>query len=78
MKIHSNAKTTPRTRALIVQRVEVEGWTVAETAEAFGISERTVYKWRARGRNEGVQGLQDRSSSPRRLDCRNRPIRLGS
>jgi transposase-like protein len=57
MKIHSNAKTTPRTRALIVQRVEVEGWTVAETAEAFGVSERTVYKWwraRAGGRRRGA------------------------
>jgi transposase InsO family protein len=66
MKIHSNAKTTPRTRAVIVQRVEVEGWTVAETAEAFGVSERTVYKWRARGREEGVAGLHDRPSRPRR------------
>ena len=51
MKIHSNAKTTPRTRAVIVQRVEVEGWTVAETAAAFGVSDRTVYKWRARLRS---------------------------
>ena len=58
MKMHRNARTTPKARALIVQRVDAEGWSVAETAEAFGVSERTVYKWRARfpARGGGVAG----------------------
>jgi transposase InsO family protein len=55
---------------LIVQRVELEGWTVAETAEAFGVSERTVHKWRARGRQDRLTGLQDRSSRPWRTPHR--------
>ena len=57
MKLHRNARTTPKARALIVQRVDREGWSVDETADAFGVSPRTVYKWRARHRNEGVRGL---------------------
>jgi hypothetical protein len=30
MRVHANAKTTPKPRALIVQRADEEGWTVAE------------------------------------------------
>jgi len=48
----------------MVQRVLEEGWTVPETAEAAGISERTVYKWLARYRAKGIVGLLDRSSRP--------------
>lgn len=64
MKLHPNAKTTPKSRALIVQRVEKDGWSVEETAEAFGVSERTVHKWRHRWREGGVEGLEDRPSRP--------------
>ena len=70
MRVHRNAKTTPMARALIVQRVDAEGWTVAETAEAFGVSTRTVYKWRARLRTEGLRGLEDRRSVPARIPHR--------
>jgi transposase InsO family protein len=70
MRVHRNARTTPKARALIVQRVETESWSVGETAEAFGVSERTVYKWRARHRSEGVAGLEDRRSVPRRMPAR--------
>jgi transposase InsO family protein len=66
MKVHRNARTTPKARALIVQRVDAEGWSVDETADAFGVSTRTVYKWRARYRASGHGGLDDRSSVPRR------------
>lgn len=38
-----------------------EGWTVAEIAEAAGVSPRTVYKWLAR------ESVQNRSSQARRL-----------
>lgn len=70
MRVHRNAKTTPKARALIVQRVEAEGWTVEETAEAFGVSERTVHKWRARWRMGGEASLADRSSAPVRIPHR--------
>jgi transposase InsO family protein len=70
MRLHRNAKTTPMARVLIVQRVEAEGWTVAETAEAFGVSTRTVHKWRARLRAEGLAGVEDRRSVPARIPHR--------
>jgi len=70
MKLHGNAKTTPLARVLIVQRVDGEGWTVAETAEAFGVSTRTVHKWRARLRAEGPAGATDRRSVPDRIPHR--------
>jgi transposase InsO family protein len=66
MRLHRNARTTPKARALIVQRVETEGWSVEETADAAGVSTRTVYKWRARHRAHGFAGLHDRGSTPRR------------
>ncbi len=66
MNVHSNAKTTPKSRAVMVQRVEWEGWTVAETAEAFGVSERTVHKWRRRWREGGLKDLGDRATRPSR------------
>jgi transposase InsO family protein len=66
MNIHKNARTTPQSRALLVQRVLREHWPVSAVAIAFGISERTVYKWLARYRAEGVLGLQDRRSTAHR------------
>lgn len=64
MSEHHNAKTTPLGRQLLVDRVLRDRWSVQETAEAFGISVRTVYKWLARYRSEGISGLQNRSSRP--------------
>lgn len=66
MNIHKNARTTPQSRALLVHRVLREHWPVRAVAIAFGISERTVYKWLARYRTQGAPGLQDRSSAARR------------
>ena len=63
MKAHKNARTTPHNRALIVQRVLREGRTATSVAADFGVSERTVCKWLARYRAEGVLGLDNRSSS---------------
>ena len=54
------------TRRLIVQRVTQDRWTYAETAEAFSVSAPTVRKWVQRHDTEGVAGLEDRSSRPRR------------
>jgi hypothetical protein len=38
MNIHQNARLTPLGRAAMISRIETEGWSVARTAEAFGIS----------------------------------------
>jgi transposase InsO family protein len=70
MKLHANAKTCPRSRLLIVTRVQDEGWSLAAAAEAAGVSERTAAKWLARYRREGGPGLLDRSSAPRRIPQR--------
>lgn len=66
MNIHKNARTTPQSRALLIRRVLIERWPIAEVATSMGVSTRTVYKWLARYRNEGLGGLQDRSSVARR------------
>jgi hypothetical protein len=65
MKLHANARTCPRSRRLLVERVEVGGWSVARAARAAGVSERTAWKWLARWRAEGAQGLLDRHCRPR-------------
>jgi len=54
MNIHENARTTPQSRALLVHRVLREDWPVSAVAMAFGMSERTVYKWLARFHAEGL------------------------
>ena len=69
MKLHANAKTTPKTRLLLVQRME-SGWDAASAAEAVGVSRRCALKWLARYRAEGLAGLEDRSSAPRRIPHR--------
>jgi transposase InsO family protein len=65
MRLHANARTCPHTRLLLCQRVAA-GWQVAAAAEAVGVSARTAFKWLARYRDQGLQGLTDRSSRPRR------------
>jgi transposase InsO family protein len=70
MKLHGNARTCLHSRRLIVARVLEEGWTLARAAEAAGVSVRTISKWVARFRGEGVDGLADRSSAPRRVPAR--------
>ena len=64
---HKNARLTLHCRRLAIRRIEVEGWSVAKTAEGFAVSQRTVYRWLARFRAEGDAGLADRSSRPHRL-----------
>lgn len=64
LKLHANARTCPHSRRLAVDRVEVQGWTLAAAAEAAGVSVRTISKWRRRYRVEGEQGLLDRCSAP--------------
>jgi transposase InsO family protein len=66
MKLHGNARTCPKSRRLLVERVLQEGWSVTVAAAAAGVSERTVWRWLKRWRAEGERGLLDRSSRPRR------------
>jgi len=66
MHVHANARLTPAARLLLVQRVRHEGWSPTQAATAAGVSPRTVYKWLARYRDEGIAGLRDRSSRPHR------------
>jgi transposase InsO family protein len=70
MKLHANARTCPRSRRLVVERVEREGWTLAAAAEAAGVSVRTISKWRRRFREEREQGLLDRCSAPASVPSR--------
>jgi transposase InsO family protein len=69
MDIHKNARTTPHSRMLIVQRL-AEGWSVAAVADGLGVSPKTVRKWRNRHAVEGARGLQDRTSRPHRSPSR--------
>jgi transposase InsO family protein len=64
MKLHRNARSTPISRQLLVDRVLHQGWTYATAAEAAGVSRRTVGKWVQRYRDGGTTALEDRSSRP--------------
>lgn len=76
MNIHNNACLTPKGREILVRRVIDDGLRPEEAAQAAGVSVRTAYKWLKRFRNEGLSGLQDRSSRPQvcphRTSARNR------
>jgi transposase InsO family protein len=75
MRLHANARTCPKSRQLLVDRIE-EGWSVMEAAEAAGISARTARRWLARWRAEAAQGLRDRSSAPKRIPHKTPPERV--
>jgi transposase len=62
---HRRARLTPFGRLLLVSRVLEEGWSVPAAAESLGVSRATAHKWIKRFREEGVAGLEDRSSAPR-------------
>jgi transposase InsO family protein len=64
MKLHRNARSTPLSRQLLVDRVLRAGWTYAAAGEAAGVSVRTVAKWVHRYRRGGAGALADASSRP--------------
>jgi transposase InsO family protein len=70
MKLHANAALGPKGRELMVRRVVERGWSVAEAAEAAGVSDQTCRKWLKRFVVEGIDGLTDRSSAPRSVPSR--------
>jgi transposase InsO family protein len=75
MNVHKNAPLAPRGRALMVSRIVDDGWTVAASAAAAGVSERTAYKWLGRRRRGPSEDFKDRSSAPRRCPRRTSPQR---
>ena len=64
MNLHKNARTCPKSRALMVSRVLEDRRAVAEVATEMGVSRRTVYKWVQRYCEGGEAALQDGSSEP--------------
>jgi len=69
---HRRARLTVYGRQLLVERIVVEGMTIALAAEMAGVSRQTATKWVRRFEREGPAGLEDRSSRPHRS-----PRRLG-
>ncbi len=70
MRLHPNAKLTPKTRHLLADRIRKERWPVARAARAAGVTRRTAYKWLKRFEGGGEAALQDRSSRPHRIPRR--------
>jgi transposase InsO family protein len=70
VRLHPNAKLTPKTRRLLVDRVRRKGWAVARAARAAGVSRQTAHKWLRRFDEGGQEALADRSSRPRRIPVR--------
>jgi transposase InsO family protein len=63
--MHKHARLTPKGRETMLARLQA-GQHQADVAQAMGVSLTTVKKWLRRYRQEGLAGLQDRSSRPRR------------
>ena len=68
MKLHGNARLTPFSRLQAVRAMSTGRSSVAAIAAQAGVSERTLYKWQERYREEGEDGLQDRSSRPHKVN----------
>jgi transposase InsO family protein len=64
MRLHGNAELSLNKRRRLATRVQEDGWTLKEAAEAAEVSVRTARKWVRRYRAEGEPGLLDRSSRP--------------
>jgi transposase InsO family protein len=69
MNVHKNARLTAFGRERFVKQVLERVLTPAAASAAAGVSLRTIYKWLARFKKEGLAGLCDRGSRPKRLRC---------
>jgi transposase InsO family protein len=72
---HRNARLTLHGRRLLIERVVADGRPVAHVVEELGVSRATGYKWLARWRAEGDNGLADRPSTAHRLPGKTSPDR---
>jgi transposase len=64
MKLHAKRQAQSKGRPVMWRRVVEQARSLAEAAEAAGVSERTCSKWVERYRAEGEAGVFDRSSAP--------------
>jgi transposase-like protein len=64
MDTHKNASLTPKGREVMVRAVVDDGLSKAAAARQFHTSPKTVGKWIKRFKEEGIEGLHDRSSRP--------------
>lgn len=64
MKLHARAALTLTQRAELARLVVEQGWTIRAAAEHYRVMPDTASKWVRRFREQGVAGLQDRSSRP--------------
>jgi transposase InsO family protein len=64
MDTHKNAPLTPRGREAMVRSVVEGGLSKAAAARRYNTTPKTVGKWVRRFKEEGVEGLRDRSSRP--------------
>lgn len=69
MNVHKNARLTLIGRERVVKQILERVLTPAAASAAAGVSLRTVYKLLARYRKEGLAGLCDRCSRPKRMRC---------
>ena len=70
---HRNARLTPKGRLLLVQRVREQQMPVAHVAKAMGVSRQCAHRWVKRFDEEGLAGLEDRSSRPQRCPGATKP-----
>lgn len=61
---HPNAFLTPRGRLQLAQCVVDQCWSLRRAAERFQVSVPTAERWAKRYRQEGPEGMVDRSSRP--------------
>ena len=67
MNVHSGARSCRASRVLLVERISLRGWPAELAAAAAGLSRRSAFKWLRRYREQGAEGLNDRSSRPHRM-----------
>ena len=70
MNLHANAALSLKGRRELCRAVVERERTLAQAAEAAGVSVRCARKWVVRYRAEGECGLRDRSSAPHRIPHR--------
>jgi len=66
MDYHQNARLTIHSREQLARRVLEQGLRLRLAAASFNVSAKTAAKWVRRYREQGAEGLWDRSSRPHR------------
>ncbi len=67
---HRNSPLTPTGRLRLVQRVEDDGRSIVHVAAEVGVARSTLTKWVHRYRDDGIDALEDRTSTPARRSSR--------